>query len=109
MPEIDGVSEGNLFEVILYFENNSWAFSTCTYSAHSKEALELAEREFSIHALHHKLGNIKANSAYVLDRLEDHYFCKRDGKWQIESDRFGPFSPSLFPAAAEVRAGAERA
>ncbi len=96
MPEVDRESDANLFEVILYFENKSWAFSTSAYSTDSQAAVEFAEKEFSIHALHHKLGNIKADTACVLDALDDHFFCKRNGKWRIESDRFGPYSAAHF-------------
>jgi hypothetical protein len=82
MPDADRKPECSLFEVILYFENNAWLFSTCAYCSHSEAAIEFAEKEFSCHALHHKLGCIRANSAYVNDRLDDHYFAKRDGRWQ---------------------------
>jgi hypothetical protein len=94
-------AESSLFEVVLYIENKSWAFSTCAYSTHLEAALELAEKDFSVHALHHKLGNIKAECACVLDSTDDHYFTKRNGRWQIETDRFGPFSAAPFSGAAK--------
>jgi hypothetical protein len=74
----------NLFEVILYFEDNSWLFSTCAQATRLQEALERAENEFSIHSTHHQLGNrkMKATSAHVIDSNNNHSFTKRDGKWQ---------------------------
>jgi hypothetical protein len=87
MPQARQGSGLGLFEVILYFEKNLWAFSTCAYSPHSRAALEFAEREFSVHALHHKLGKVRARSACVTDQLDNYYFAKKNGKWQIESNR----------------------
>lgn len=79
-------TEPDLFEVVLYFEGNSWAFSTCAYAALMQEALERAEKEFSVHSLHHQLGHakLKATSAYVIGDY-DHYFTKLDGKWQLSN------------------------
>jgi hypothetical protein len=74
-----------IFEVILYFEDSSWLFSTSAYSSHSKAALEFAEREFSVHALHHNLGKIRARSACVMDQINNYYFAKRNGRWQIDT------------------------
>ncbi|MFZ1108851.1 MAG: hypothetical protein WAN43_10990 [Rhodomicrobium sp.] len=88
MPEDVREAESTLFEVVLYFENKSWAFSTCAYSTHFEAALELAEKDFYVHALHHNLGAIKADFACVLDSADDRYFSKRNGRWEIESDRF---------------------
>lgn len=99
-------SESNLFEVVLYFENESWAFSTSAYSTHSEAALEVAEKEFSVHARRHKLGNIRADFACVLDSGDDRYFSKRDGRWRIENDRSGwaPLVPGRrLPGAGENR------
>ena len=87
MPQARQGSGLGLFEVILYFEKNLWAFSTCAYSPHSRAALEFAEREFSVHALHHKLGKVRARSACVTDQLDNYYFAKKNGRWQIESNR----------------------
>jgi hypothetical protein len=61
-------SEPGIFEVIICFENSSWLFSTSAYSSHSKAALEFAEREFSVHALHHSLGKQKARERQMADR-----------------------------------------
>jgi hypothetical protein len=80
-------SGAGLFEVILYFEKNLWAFSTYAYSSHSKAALEFAEREFSVHSLHHKLGKVRARSACVTDQFDNYYFAKKNGRWQIVSNR----------------------
>ena len=55
-------------------------------------ALEFAEKEFSVNALHHKLGRIRASSACVMDQLDDYYFIKRGGRWQIETHRIRPMS-----------------
>jgi hypothetical protein len=79
-----------IFEVIICFENSSWLFSTSAYSSHSKAALEFAEREFSVHALHHSLGKQKARSACVMDQINNYYFAKRNGRWQIDTRQAGP-------------------
>jgi hypothetical protein len=79
-----------IFEVVLCFENSSWLFSTCAYSSHSKAALEFAERGFSVHALHHNLGKLRARFACVLDQINNHYFAKRNGRWQIDTRQAGP-------------------
>ncbi len=86
MPQARKGSGPDLFEVTLYFDNSLWLFSTYAYSSHSKAALEFAEREFSVHALHHKLGKVKARSAFVTDQLDHYYFAKKKGRWQIESN-----------------------
>jgi hypothetical protein len=86
------VPECGLFEVILYIPNRAMLFSTCVYSSYSEDALENAEKEFSIHTLRHKLGAIRANAAFVIDRRQDRYYTKQNGRWRIESDRVGPFS-----------------
>jgi hypothetical protein len=85
MQAIEQKAQLNLFEVILYFEGNSWLFSTCAETTRLQEALERAEREFSVHSMHHQLGNrkMKATSAYVFDADDNHSFTKRDGKWQL--------------------------
>ena len=92
MPQACRESELRHFEVILYFENNSWLFSTCAYSFHRRAALEVAERNLSIHALHHKLGIVRAGSACVLDQFDNYYFAKRNGRWQVQilQDRLKP-------------------
>ena len=87
MPQAHQESGPRLFEVILYFEHNLWAFSTCAYCPHSRAALEIAEGEFSVHALHHKLGKVRAHSACVTDQLDNYYFAERNGRWQIQSNR----------------------
>jgi hypothetical protein len=92
-------AESNLYEVVLYFKNKSWAFSTSAYSTHSEAALELAEKDFSVHAIHHKLDAIAADFACVVDPIDDRYFSKRDGRWQVEDDRFGAFSTARLPDA----------
>ena len=87
MPQARQGSGADLFEVILYFENNLWLFSTYAYSPHSRAALEFAEREFSVHALCHKLGKVRAHSACVTDQLDHYYFARKNGRWRIESNR----------------------
>ncbi len=84
MQTIEQETESDLFEVILYFEGNSWLFSTFAQAALMQEALERAEKEFSVHSMHHQLGNrtFKATSAYVVRACDDHSFAKRNGKWQ---------------------------
>jgi hypothetical protein len=85
MPTIQQGTDPNLFEVILYFEGDSWSFSTFARASIMQEALEHAEREFSVHSFHHQLGDmrVKATSAYVIHASDDHSFAKRDGKWQL--------------------------
>jgi hypothetical protein len=77
--------ETGLCEVILYSEGNSWLFSTFAHAASVQEALEQAEREVSLHSLHHRLGprKIKATSAHVLHGFDDHSFAKRNGRWEL--------------------------
>jgi hypothetical protein len=82
MPQSRQESGPGFFEVILYFENNLWAFLTCAYTPHSRAALEFAEREFSVHAIHHKLGKVRAHSACVTDQLNNYYFAKKNGRWR---------------------------
>ncbi len=91
-----------LFEVILCFKNKSWLFSTCAYSSHSKAALEFAEKQFSVHALHHKLGNIKASFACVMDQLDDYYFAKRNGRWLISTHQARPM-PNRTPGISLIQ------
>ena len=62
------VLECNFFEVILHIKNRAMLFSTCVYSSYSEDALDIAEKEFSIHTARHKLGAIKADAAFVIDR-----------------------------------------
>ncbi len=85
MQTIEQKTQPNLFEVVLYFKGNSWFFSTCAQASLLQEALERAEAEFSIHSMHHQLGNtkIEATSAYVIHACDNHSFTKRDGKWQL--------------------------
>ena len=85
MQTVDQSVSPDLYEVILYFENNSWQFSTVAHASLMQEAVEQAEREFSVHSFHHRLANMKAKAtaAYVIHESDDHAFAKRDGKWQI--------------------------
>jgi hypothetical protein len=84
MQAIQSNREANLFEVTLYFENNSWLFSTLARAGQEQEALEQAEREFSVHSFQHQLGNarFRATSAHVIHASDGRSFDKRDGKWQ---------------------------
>ena len=83
MQAIEQVSGANQFEVVLYFEGNTWLFSTGAHAARMHEALEHAEREFSIHSRHHRLDSVRATSAYVFDAAANRHFTKRDGRWQL--------------------------
>jgi hypothetical protein len=85
MQPIEQRADPNLFEVILYFDDNSWLFSTLARASLVQEALEQAEKEFSVHSFHHQLSGMrgKATSAYVIHASDDHSFAKRDGKWQL--------------------------
>ena len=85
MQTIEQNANPSLYEVILYFENNSWQFSTVAHASLVQDALEQAEREFTVHSFHHQLGSVKAKAtaAYVIHASDDHAFAKRDGKWQL--------------------------
>jgi hypothetical protein len=74
----------NLFEITLYFEGNSWSFSTAARAFIEQEALEQAEKEFGVHSFQHRLGNmrVRATSAHVIHASDNRSFAKRDGKWQ---------------------------
>ncbi len=84
MQTIEQETEADLFEVVLYFEGNSWLFSTFAHASFMQEALERAEKEFSVHSLYHQLGGkkFKATAAYVMRARDDRSFTKRDGKWR---------------------------
>ena len=77
--------ELELFQVVLQFEGNSWQFSTFAQGCRMQEALERAEKEFSVHSLHHQLGDVKAKatSAHVIRACDDRSFAKLNGKWQL--------------------------
>ena len=90
MPQARRELGPGIFQVTLYFKNNSWLFSTSAYSSHTEAALEFAEREFSVHALHHNLGNIRARFACVTDQLDNYYFAKTNGKWRMETRQTHP-------------------
>ena len=85
MQTIEQRADPSLFEVVLYFEGNSWLFSTFARASIEQEALEQAEREFTVHSFHHQLGDTKAKatSAHVIHASDGHSFAKRDGKWQL--------------------------
>ncbi len=90
-------TEPDLLEVTLYFEGNSWLFSTFAHASLMHEALERAEKEFSIHSLYHQLGYrpFRATSAHVKRACDDHAFAKRNGKWQPAQHPIGePAAPS---------------
>jgi hypothetical protein len=79
----------SLFEVVLYFEGNTWLFSTSTQASQLHEALECAEKEFSVHSMHHRLRNTKiaATAAEVIGAADNQSFTKRNGKWQLLTER----------------------
>ena len=78
-------SEPDLFDVILYIEGKSWLFSTSAQASRLQEAVEWAEKEFSVHSMHHRLGHKKmaATSACVFSANDYHSFMKRDGRWEL--------------------------
>jgi len=84
MQTIEQETEADLFEVVLYFEGNSWLFSTFAHASFMQEALERAEKEFSVHSSHHQLGGkkFKATAAYVIRARDDHSFAKGNGTFQ---------------------------
>jgi len=86
MQTLERETEPGDFEVILYFEGNSWLFSTFARGSLMQEVLDQAEKEFSVHSvMHHELGNnkFKVTSAYLIHDRYDHYFAKRNGRWQL--------------------------
>ncbi len=85
MQSIGQETGSDLFEVILYFEGNSWSFSTFAEASLMQEALERAEKEFFIHSLQHQLGTrtFKVASAYVIRASDGRSLAKHNGKWQL--------------------------
>jgi hypothetical protein len=83
MHTVQRKAEPDLFEITLYFEGDSWQFSTCARACMEQEALEQAEKEFSVHSFQHRLGNIRvrATTAHVSHASDGRSFAKRDGKW----------------------------
>ncbi len=111
MQTIDRAPGPNCFEVILCFENNSWLFSTYADTFQVEAALEQAEDEFFIHSSLHDIGAVKASSAFVLTEYGNHYFSKRNGKWQTASSSSGQGSAVAsriipFPVGDTSREGA---
>jgi hypothetical protein len=96
MSNIESELELNKFDVVLIFEHNSWTFLTCAYTSEIELAVEQAEREFSIHSLHHRIRNVKASSAYV----DGHFLYKRNGKWQTADASIAPTSTARLAEAA---------
>ncbi len=84
MQMIEQKAQPNLFEVTLYFEGDLWSFSTSAQATRFQEALERAEKDFSIHSMHHRLSNrkMKATSAFVFSANDNQSFTKQDGKWR---------------------------
>ena len=84
MQTVQSKAEPNLFEITLYFEGNSWQFSTSARASLEQDALEQAEKEFSVHSFQHRLGNmrVRATSAHVIHASDGRSYAKRDGKWQ---------------------------
>ena len=84
MQTVQSKAEPNLFEITLYFEGNSWQFSTSARASLEQDALEQAEKEFSVHSFQHRLGAVKvrATSAHIAGACDSRSFAKRDGKWQ---------------------------
>jgi hypothetical protein len=84
MQTVQSKAEPNLFEITLYFEGNSWQFSTSARASFEQDALEQAEKEFSVHSFQHRLGNmrVRATSAHIAGASDGRSFAKRDGKWQ---------------------------
>jgi hypothetical protein len=72
-----------LFEVFLHFEGDAWLFSTYAQASQLLEALEFAERVFSVHSMHHRLRSTKAaaTSAEVIGAADSQSFKKRNGRW----------------------------
>ncbi len=95
MQTIERETEPCHFEVILYFEGNSWLFWTFAKAGRMREALERAEKEFTAHSSLHKLSRYGADSAYVIDGCDSCYFAKRDGRWQLAQSPSGS-RPALF-------------
>jgi hypothetical protein len=82
MQAIHRRAEPNLFEITLYFEGNSWLFSTAARAFMEQDALEQAERAFSVHSFQHQLGHMRVKAAQIAGASDNSSFAKRDGKWQ---------------------------
>ncbi|MFY9640332.1 MAG: hypothetical protein WA384_14920 [Rhodomicrobium sp.] len=103
MQTIERETESGYFEVILYFEGNSWAFSTFANGSLMQEVLDQAEKEFSVHSMHHELGNIrlKVTAAYLIDDSCSYYLTKHNGKWQL-THASGEYSAFVRPDAVSA-------
>ena len=92
-------ADPSLFEVILYFEGNSWLFSTFAQASIMQDAIEQAEKEFSVHSFHHQLGDTKAKatSAYVIQLRRRPLLCEM--RWKVAAYAL----TGLSPRRGEVR------
>jgi hypothetical protein len=77
-----GPSE-ELFEVILYYDNKSWAFSTYKIAQTAEVALELAEQYFSLClAPLHSNGQRGIVYGYVIGNASTRWYGKHSETWE---------------------------
>jgi hypothetical protein len=77
-----GMAE-ELFEIILYYCNKSWAFSTYKIAQSAQVALERAEKYFLLHlASLHSSGPRETAYAYVIGNASACWYAKHSGAWE---------------------------
>lgn len=83
MQSVEHGSGEVVFEVILYAENKSWAFSTYEKAHCMNDALEQAEKYFSLHLVHRNFNGIcKTAYAFVICESCARWFAKHSDKWE---------------------------
>jgi hypothetical protein len=82
MQSIDNGPEGGVFEVILYTENKSWAFSAYETAHTMQDALEQVEQEFSLYLVHRNFNGLGETAyACVIRESCARWFAKHSGTW----------------------------
>ncbi len=83
MQSIDRRLEDSVFEVILYTENKSWAFSSYEKAHIILDALEQAEQYFSRHLVHRDSNGLRETAyACVICESCARWFAKHSGRWE---------------------------
>jgi hypothetical protein len=83
MQSIDNRPEDTVFEVILYSENKSWAFSSYEKAHTTQDALEQAEKYFSLYLVHRDFNGLgKTAYACIICESCARWFAKHSGTWE---------------------------
>jgi hypothetical protein len=82
MHSVNHGTKSTGFEVVLYYENKSWAFSTYEKANIVHDALEQAEQYFSLHLAHLNFNGREAAYACVIAKSCARWFVKHSGHWQ---------------------------